>query len=317
MASGIMENDWMFSGRSEVPWHGIGAVLDGVLTSREAIKAARLEWKVEQVPVFTSQNWAQPIPGFVANVRNDTKEVLGIVSDRYCVAQNREVFAFADTLIKTGREPCTYETAGSLWNGRRVFMLVNMPQGRIVGDDYQPYLCVSNAHDGSSSLQVFLTGIRVVCNNTLTAALHSAKRKIAIRHYSCMNQHKKEAIRTMGAASKYFHDLEVFASELAGKKVNIVKVLENLFPDSPSMSKRQLESNKEVREIIKTILRKKDDLQNFKGTAWGAYNAISDYRSNAQPRRRTATYADNKMAKFLDGDDIMNQAQKIITELAA
>jgi hypothetical protein len=28
----------MFSGRGEVPWHGIGEVLDGVLTSDEAIK---------------------------------------------------------------------------------------------------------------------------------------------------------------------------------------------------------------------------------------------------------------------------------------
>jgi len=45
---GIMENDFMFSGRGEVPWHGIGAVLDGVLTSEQAIKEARLTWTVEQ-----------------------------------------------------------------------------------------------------------------------------------------------------------------------------------------------------------------------------------------------------------------------------
>jgi phage/plasmid-like protein (TIGR03299 family) len=181
MATGLQENDFMFSGKGVVPWHGIGEVLDGVLTSEEAIKAARLEWKVEQTPIFTSTNWAQPIPGFVANVRSDTKEVLGLVSDRYCIAQNKDVFAFADELIGTNTAKCTYETAGSLWNGRRVFMLVNMPEGRILGDEYQPYLCLSNAHDGSSSLQVFLTGIRVVCNNTLTAALQTAKRKIAIR----------------------------------------------------------------------------------------------------------------------------------------
>jgi phage/plasmid-like protein (TIGR03299 family) len=314
---GILENDFMFSGKSEVPWHGIGTVLDGVLTSDEAIREARLTWLVEQTPVFTSYNWGKAIPGFVANVRNDTKEVLGIVSERYCVAQNKDVFAFADDLIGNGRVRCTYETAGSLFNGRRVFMLVNMPKGRIVGDEYQPYLCLSNAHDGSACLQVFLTGIRVVCNNTLTAALNSAKRKISIRHLSAMEQRKNEVKRTMGAASKYFHDLEVFAAALAGKKVSIVKVLDKLFPVSREMSKRQLKSNKEVKEVIRDLLKNKNDLQNFKGTAWGAYSAIADYRSNAQPKRRTQSYADRKMAMFLDGDSVMNQAQEIILEMAA
>jgi hypothetical protein len=112
------------------------------------------------------------------------------------VAQNRDVFAFADELIGSGRVKCAYETAGSLFNGRRVFMLVTMPKGRIVGDEYQPYLCLSNAHDGSACLQVFLTGIRVVCNNTLQAALNTAKRKIAIRHLSAMERRKNGARTT-------------------------------------------------------------------------------------------------------------------------
>ena len=196
-------------------------------------------------------------------------------------------------------------------------MLVNMPKGRIMEDEYQPYLCLSNAHDGSACLQVLLTGIRVVCNNTLSAALHTAKRKISIRHMSLMNQRKREALIAMGAASKYFHDLEAFASMLAGKKVSIGKVLDRLFPASDEMSARQLTSNSEVKELIKDLLMKKDDLQNFKGTAWGAYSALADYRSNAEPRRKTATFGDRKMAMFLDGDPVMNQAQEIIMELAA
>jgi phage/plasmid-like protein (TIGR03299 family) len=314
---GILENDFMFSGKSVVPWHGIGTVLEGVLTSDEAIREARLTWKVDQIPVFAANNRVKAIPGYVANVRNDTNEVLGIVSERYRVAQNKDVFAFADELIGNGRVPCTYETAGSLFNGRRVFMLVNMPKGRIMEDEYQPYLCLSNAHDGTSALMIFLTGIRVVCNNTLSAALKTAKRKISIRHLSCMEQRKNEALRTMGAASKYFHDLEQFASELAGKKVNIVKVLDRLFPVSSAMSSQQLKANNEVKETIRLLLKEKSDLQNFKKTAWGAYSAIADYRSNAEPRRKTTTYADHKLARFLDGDPIMQQAQEIIMELAA
>jgi phage/plasmid-like protein (TIGR03299 family) len=317
MAHEIMENDFMFSGRGIVPWHGIGSVLDGVLTPEDAIREARLDWQVVQTPVYTANNRAVPIPGYVANVREDTREVLGIVGEKYRVAQNRDLFAFADDLVGSNEERCAYETAGSLFNGRRVFMLVNMPKGRIAGDDYQPYLCLSNAHDGSSALQVFLTGIRVVCNNTLQAALDTAKRKISIRHLSSMENRKDEAIKAMGAASKYFHDLEVFASELAGKKVNIARVLDRLFPATKAMSSRQVKANHEVKELIKTLFKQKDDLQNFRGTAWGAYQAIADYRSNAEPKRRTAAWADRKMAMFLDGDPVMKDAQDIITEMAA
>jgi hypothetical protein len=196
-------------------------------------------------------------------------------------------------------------------------MLVNMPKGRIVDDAYQPYLCLSNSHDGSSPLQVCLTGVRVVCANTLSTALRTARRKISIRHLSCMEERKEEALHTMGAASRYFHELERFASLLAGKKVRIGKVLDKLFPVSRSMSERQEKANQEVKDIIEKILKRKDDLQNLKGTAWGAYNAIADYRSHAEPRRKSATFADTRMALFLDGDPVMNQAQEIILELAA
>ena len=148
-------------------------------------------------------------------------------------------------------------------------------------------------------------------------ALNTARRKISIRHLSAMEQRKSEAVKAMGAASKYFHDLEAFASMLAGKKVNITKELDRLFPVHWEMSKRQVKSNNEVKELIKSLLKQKDDLQNFKGSAWGAYSAIADYRSNAEPKRKTSTYADSKMARFIDGDPVMEQAQNIILEMAA
>jgi len=61
---GIMGNDYMFSGKGVVPWHGIGAVLDGVLTSDRAINEAHLTWIVEQTPVYATNNWVEPTPGF-------------------------------------------------------------------------------------------------------------------------------------------------------------------------------------------------------------------------------------------------------------
>jgi hypothetical protein len=78
-----------------------------------------------------------------------------------------------------------------------------------------------------------------------------------------METRKEEAVRAMGAASRYFHELEAFASELAGKKVNIGKVLDRLFPASSAMSSRQVKANREVKKLIKTLFKRKDDLRNF------------------------------------------------------
>lgn len=125
MSYGITTNDQMFSVR-EVPWHGLGVVLDEYPKSiDEALDKAGLGWKVTHgdVPVVKAPEWTDdfgtkhpaeliPAKGFKANLREDTAEVLGIVSDEYEVVDNRDAFRFLDALI--GSE-LHFETAGSLW----------------------------------------------------------------------------------------------------------------------------------------------------------------------------------------------------------
>ena len=77
--------------------------------------------------------------------------------------------------------------------------------------------------------------------------------------------------------------------------------------------KGQCEKNKElIVERIHTIYTEKDDLQNFKGNAWGLYNAVADYVSNALPFRQTSTYKENKMNQFFVGNPILEASQKIL-----
>ena len=118
------------------------------------------------------------------NLRDIDNAALGIVSDRYKVVQNEDAFRFTDDLLGEG---VSYETAGSLQGGRKVWMLAKMPHRYIIaGDEIAPYLVVMNSHDGSSGIKVAMTPIRVVCQNTLNLALNSAKRiwtMIAIQPY--------------------------------------------------------------------------------------------------------------------------------------
>ena len=154
MPAGITSSDSTFSVRQS-PWHGLGAVLDQAPTTvAEAIERSGLGWRVEREPIAidrgdlaTVDDWWLPrceeIPGWWANVRQDTRQVLGIVGKRYRIVQNIEAFQFVDQLIGSAMH---FETAGSLHGGRRVWVLAQLPEHIEVGGDLvRPYVLLMNS----------------------------------------------------------------------------------------------------------------------------------------------------------------------------
>ena len=135
------------------PWHGLGTEVKEAPTSADALIYAGLDWEVVQEDVYTGHG--SPIPGYKVNLRSSDGSALGIVSDRYKVVQNEDAFRFTDDLLGAG---VTYETAGALQGGRKVWMLARMPHRYIIaGDEIAPYLVVMNSHDGSSGIKVAMT----------------------------------------------------------------------------------------------------------------------------------------------------------------
>ena len=149
----------------EKPWHGLGTIVAEAPTSQNALQLAGLDWKVIQSPVYSTYG---VIEGFKANIRDKDGAILGVVSDRYKVIQNKEAFAFTDALLGAG---VRFETAGSLQGGKKIWLLARLPREYIIaGERISPYLVFSNTHDGSGAVRVAITPIRVVCNNTLNLA---------------------------------------------------------------------------------------------------------------------------------------------------
>ena len=104
------------------PWHGLGTRVESALCAEEALEQSGLDWNVIQRPIMTSDY--HPIPGYKANIRDKDNRILGVVTDRYKVVQNAEAFAFTNALLGEGVK---YETAGSLNEGRKVWMLAKLP----------------------------------------------------------------------------------------------------------------------------------------------------------------------------------------------
>lgn len=294
----------------ETPWHGLGTRVEEAPTSAEALRLAGLDWTVEQHPV--QLNGGAVIPGYKANVRSTDKHVLGIVSDRYKIVQNTEAFSFTDELI--GGD-VRYETAGSLQNGKRVWLLAKMPQTKVAGDEVDPYLCFTNTHDGTGSIRVCMTPIRVVCNNTLNVALRSASRSWSACHIGDMDNKLQEARHCLDLADQYMESLNKYADQLANTNVkedDISTMLNSLFPveeDATTRKKKTIEKTKE--EFYVCYLR--PDIAKFLGTAWGVVNAMSDMVCHSEPHRKTQNYQANNWGRIMDGHKMLDRAVELLT----
>ena len=199
----------------EKPWHGLGVEVKEAPTSVDALQLAGLDWQVVQEPIYTDSG--KQIPGYKANVRDTDHKVLGVVTDRYRIIQNQEAFAFTDELLGNG---VRYETAGSLQEGRKVWLLARLPREYIIsGERISPYLVFSNTHDGSGAVRVAVTPVRVVCNNTLNLALNTAKRSWSMIHTGDIKEKIQEAKDTLFMAEEYMDSLGKDFERLRRQKI--------------------------------------------------------------------------------------------------
>lgn len=295
----------------ETPWHGLGTKVMEAPSSKEALRLAGLDWNVVQEPIYTENE--EIIEGYKANVRDSDRRVLGVVTDRYKIIQNEEAFAFTDELLGEG---VRYETAGSLMNGRKVWILARMPQEYIIsGERISPYLVFSNTHDGSGAVKVALTPIRVVCQNTLNLALATAKRSWAMIHTGAVKEKMQEARDTLSLASTYMTHLGKEFEALRMKKLadkQVMDYIEILLPIEDDSTPQQTKNMKRLREDMKLRYFEAPDLQDVGKNAYRFINAVSDFATHASPLRKTASYKENLFAKTMDGNPMIDKAYQMI-----
>ena len=295
----------------ETPWHGLGTKVMEAPDSEGALIAAGLNWNVVQEPIFTGEN--EPIRGYKANIRDSDRRVLGVVTDRYKVIQNHEAFAFTDELLGQG---VRYETAGSLQDGKKVWLLAHMPHEYIIsGERISPYLLFSNTHDGSGAIKVALTPIRVVCNNTLNLALSTAKRSWSMVHTGDIRSKMQEARDTLFMAERYMDELGKEFEALRLKKLpdqKVMEYIEVLLPVEDGSMPQQIRNIERLREDMKIRYFDAPDLQYTGKNAYRFINAVSDFATHAKPLRRTVNYKENLFARTAEGNPLSDRAYQMM-----
>lgn len=286
MSHELRAKDSMFS-VNEVPWHKLGVVLPNAPTVAEAIVAAKLNWEVDTKPLFTAQG--EQVEA-LATFRKDDNSILGVVGPSYKPLQNVEAFNFFQPFLDT--KEAALETAGSLKNGRRVWVLakINRQDSVIVpkaDDRISKYVLLSNSHDGTLAVRVGFTPIRVVCNNTLTLAHDSeTSQLIRIKHTGNVAKNLEEVREIMNLANNAFEATAAQYQFLASREISqkdLEKFVKIVFATNKQQkeaaSPEELNAGKRVMGDITKLFEsgRGNDLPGVKGTYWAAYNAITEY----------------------------------------
>ncbi|SHH09769.1 DUF932 domain-containing protein [Flavobacterium johnsoniae] len=295
-----------FFSTKQKAWHNLGQTITDYPTSAEAIIHAGLDYEIEKRRLFTPSSDEIildneiihnkiEVPNYFSTVRTDNDTVLGVVGKDYQIVQNRDAFSFFDSIV--GGDGILYETAGALGKGERIFITAKLPDYIRVGNDdlIEKYLFLTTSHDGSGSITAAFTPIRVVCNNTLNAAMNNKTNTVRIRHTSNAKQRLEQAHKVMGISDMLSSQMESIFNhwtKIRIKDNEVKKLIQSALVPS--------------KEVLKTIQNGREDelstcftnmvdsafeyamsnptqlMDTTKGTVFGAYNAITGYFQNVR-----------------------------------
>lgn len=246
------------------------------------------------------------LPGAYATYRADNSQPLGLVGDKYEVIQNVDAFRFFDDVVEDGEVKFTH--AGLLDGGRRIYVSAKLPFGMNVnGDPIDNYLIFSNSHDGTSSVNIMFTPIRVWCTNKLNSAIKSADSYIKLKHTANIKKQLDNGAQILNAARQLCKTTQEFYESLTKIKMKDEDVMKYLADLQLTSKERDTlmeydSKNGYKKLILKDYLtmertgispRKANKIatvldyyfnglgqKEIAGTAWGAFNAVTGYYAN-------------------------------------
>lgn len=300
MAHEIRDN-MMFSVR-QTPWHRQGVVLDHAPTTEEAILAAKLDWEVKKVPnyVHVDGRYIETESRSIVRMSERGPIILGTVSDRYEPVQNREAFTVFDRLMQ--ESGYTYETAGAVKNGRKVWILARAAEGARVGDDdIRQYVAIITSHDGTMNLRLLPTAVRIVCNNTLTWALQRGEEEgFTLRHTPSIHEKLDIAAKLLAATQMSFAQAVQVFSHMQDTRIEPAEAIRYWERVIPSLRRRGDSNSWRLAfdNIANAFLYGRGN----KGeTLWHAYNAMTEWVDHI---RNTAGHRILDYAVFGEGGRI-------------
>lgn len=291
-----------FVSAREHAWHRLGTVLPERFDAAQAMQYAKLGgWNVRKEPltttVITSDGVStMSVPEQFASVRTNPvtgrPDVLGVVGKAYTPIQNEAHARMLDLLVD--ESGAHFETAGSLRNGRQVFLTMRMPETMRIGghDPVNLYLIALNSHDGTSAFRLLVSAIRVVCANTQAAALRQARASFSIRHTRNAAGQIEQARQALGLTFAYAEQFQAEADAMIAQAMTdaeFEQVIAGIWaePAEPARSARGAKRSQTIaddrRAALLDLWRHSPTSRDIRGTRWGGYQAVTEYVDHFAP----------------------------------
>lgn len=320
----------MFSTR-QIPWHGEGIILADYPSYEAAIKAAGMQWEVEKVQAvqLLADGTIRKLDGEFEIRRVTDGQHYGFVKETYVPFQNQELFDLSKEMIGLGAK---IESAGALDKGRITWMCAKT-EGTVFAEEFiQDYYILTNTHGGGGAIRAAISPVRVVCQNTLNAALAGAKRSWSYRHTTNVKGHIDEAVQTLRNGQAYMEALgkEISAMKLAKitpeKAMQVLDTIvvqetatklakiETLKKITPMSRTEQLKNLEKIDTLQRDIVAVRDDLharyfdapdlQHLDHNQFRLFNAISDYATHTGLHKNTKGYQQKLFMAVVNDNNI-------------
>lgn len=270
-------------------WHKLENLLDHYPTTEEAFLASGLDWTVRKEVLYYNHNGELKTSPHFGVVRESDGNYLGVCKDRYTLFQNKEAFEWCRPLVESGLYK--WESAGSLKQGQTCWGLLTVGEREIIkGDKLKNYLLITWSHDGSKSVMVRPTSIRVVCNNTLTAAKNESGKRDKVRHTQTMQIKLDDVRRFYEEGEEFFAQQESDFQRLLNTEIDTAMLdaymygVKGILQMEDGKHSRWNNTEKKLREMIASGASQQKEL-GIENTLYGAFNATSEFLEHYAPTR--------------------------------
>lgn len=272
-------------------WHRLGQAMQQGMTIEQWAKAAGLDWHAVKVELYAKIE-ALGLKGAdgsalrgvklpeIALVRSDNGAPLGIATDSYVPHQPQEVLEWFQHYLSVDSR-FELDTAGSLKGGRIIWAQAKFNGDMTVnGDAHKARLLMTTSFDSTAATINKATMTRVVCNNTLDAALADGGKSIVrTRHNTKFDPARVQ--RELAAIASGFDQYKAMAEAMARTSLDagetgkfFKSILDIPFnATEKDISGRKLNQFNALNHAYQTTLREGAKPL----TAWAALNAVTRY----------------------------------------
>ena len=306
-----------------VPWHGLGAAGDDTWTLDQWGRESGVLYAVDKRPTFfKAADGAFKPTGQFSLVRDRDEAFYGTCSEHWEPIQNATALEFFRDFIAAGN--MTMETVGSIKNGQIMWALAKVRDAGFTilkKDRVEPYMLFANPHIVGRAWSVRATAIRVVCNNTYSAAMSvEARHEVRGAHTKKFDPEMvKNALGLSAESMTQYREQAEFLAKRRVKDATVVDYFKRVFDlketkgESAGEKAANLRTQRQI-EKLRDILVTQPGADLGRGTMWAAFNAATFYADHvagksADARLTSAWFGQNATRK--------QSAMKLALELAA